>query len=60
MPVYCYECHLCGSWELKQRITDEALKVCPTCGTECQRMIPKTPPTVWWVGKPHLKESGLL
>jgi putative FmdB family regulatory protein len=33
MPTYEYECEACGnSWEAEQRITESALKDCPTCG----------------------------
>ncbi len=60
MVHYSYECEKCGVFDWKQHITEDALEVCPVCGSRCQRIIPKTPPTIWWVGRPHLKESGLL
>ncbi len=32
MPTYDYECDACGhSWELFQKITDDAVKSCPDC-----------------------------
>ncbi len=31
MPIYEYECPSCGQFEVTQRITDEALKRCPSC-----------------------------
>ena len=32
MPTYAYECDACGhSWELFQKITDDAVKSCPDC-----------------------------
>ena len=32
MPTYDYECDACGhSWELFQKITDDAVKSCPEC-----------------------------
>lgn len=35
MPSYDYVCVACNnSWEEEQRITEEALKVCPKCGKE--------------------------
>lgn len=32
MPVYAYECRLCGSTlEVEQRMTDKPLSTCPKC-----------------------------
>ena len=32
MPTYDYECDACGhSWELFQKITEDAVKSCPDC-----------------------------
>ncbi len=31
MPTYEYECKKCGVFEIEQRITEDALKVCPEC-----------------------------
>ena len=39
MPNYDYECPECGTFEIEQKITEEALKVCPKCGKEIQRKI---------------------
>ncbi len=41
MPVYDYRCENCGSFEKVQRITEEALSECPTCGGQVQRIISK-------------------
>ena len=40
MPVYEYECQLCGHrFERLQHFSDEPLKVCPDCGGPLQRVI---------------------
>ena len=31
MPTYEYECASCGVFEVDQRITEDALTLCPTC-----------------------------
>ncbi len=31
MPIYEYECPICGRFEVFQKITDENLKECPKC-----------------------------
>ncbi|MGE5380052.1 MAG: FmdB family zinc ribbon protein [Methylocystaceae bacterium] len=41
MPTYDYRCEKCGAFEVKQRITEDALTVCPTCGSEVHRIISK-------------------
>jgi putative FmdB family regulatory protein len=41
MPIYDYRCEKCGAFEVKQRITEDALTVCPTCGSEVHRIISK-------------------
>ena len=39
MPTYEYECTSCGPFEQFQRITEEALSVCPDCGNPVRRLI---------------------
>jgi putative FmdB family regulatory protein len=39
MPTYEYQCPVCGRFQTTQRITEPALKVCPTCGKKVQRLI---------------------
>jgi putative FmdB family regulatory protein len=40
MPTYEYRCKMCGhQFEAFQRISDEPLKKCPTCGKPVERMI---------------------
>lgn len=41
MPTYEYACEKCGKFEFKQRITEDALNTCPTCGSEVKRLISK-------------------
>ncbi|MEA1960141.1 MAG: zinc ribbon domain-containing protein [Bacillota bacterium] len=41
MPVYDYKCEKCGCFEKTQRITEDALTECPTCGGPVQRLISK-------------------
>ena len=39
MPTYEYKCDKCGRFELEQRITEDPIKKCPTCGGEVKRLI---------------------
>lgn len=40
MPTYEYECRFCGSdFEVFQSMSDEPIKVCPSCGKTVKRKI---------------------
>ncbi len=39
MPIYEYACKKCGDFEITQRITEPALKKCPTCGAKVSKLI---------------------
>jgi len=39
VPTYEYACAKCGRFEVSQRISDEALATCPTCGGSVKRLI---------------------
>jgi putative FmdB family regulatory protein len=39
MPTYEYNCKKCGPFEHFQKITEDALKTCPQCGGEVERLI---------------------
>ena len=39
MPTYEYECPRCGTFELFQQITAEALEHCPSCRRKVRRLI---------------------
>jgi putative FmdB family regulatory protein len=39
MPTYDYRCENCGQFQVTQRITEPALKSCPTCGGPVTRLI---------------------
>lgn len=39
MPTYEYQCEKCGLIEIWQSIKDNALTVCPTCGSKVERQI---------------------
>lgn len=41
MPTYEYKCKQCGVFDYFQSIKDEALKVCPNCGSEVKRLLSK-------------------
>jgi putative FmdB family regulatory protein len=43
MPIYDYSCKKCGKFEIHQRITEEPLKACPTCGGSVERLISSNP-----------------
>jgi len=55
MPTYEYECKQCGVFEVEQRITEDALKVCPTCAEKG-----KKEPVSRLISAPafHLKGGG--
>jgi putative FmdB family regulatory protein len=42
MPIYEYHCKQCGVFEVTQRITENALSICPTCGGDIHRLISLT------------------
>jgi|SRR5581483_10375797 len=50
MPIYEYSCKKCGDFEVTQRMTDEPLKKCPTCGAKVTKLISHS--------AFHLKGSG--
>ena len=39
MPTYEYKCEKCGVFEISQRITEDALRTCPTCNGGVERLI---------------------
>jgi putative FmdB family regulatory protein len=39
MPTYEYDCPKCGTFELFQSMSDEALKRCPTCRSKVEKLI---------------------
>jgi putative FmdB family regulatory protein len=44
MPLYEYECPTHGHMEIQQRITEDALKICPvdSCGQPVRKLISNT------------------
>ena len=42
MPIYEYLCNKCGQFELMQKITERALKRCPTCQGKVMKLISNT------------------
>jgi putative FmdB family regulatory protein len=42
MPIYEYACPKCGEFEVTQRITEDALKKCPTCKSKVRKLISST------------------
>jgi len=41
MPTYDYRCENCGKFEKVQKISEDALTICPQCGGEVERLISK-------------------
>jgi putative FmdB family regulatory protein len=39
VPTYDYRCEKCGAFEQFQSIKEDALKVCPKCGSKVERQI---------------------
>src|SRR5258708_24333080 len=50
MPIYEYMCKKCGNFDIMQRITEDPLKKCPTCGAKVTKLISRS--------AFHLKGSG--
>ena len=50
MPIYEYACKKCGEFEVTQRITEDPLKKCPSCGRKVTKLISQS--------AFHLKGSG--
>src|SRR5438876_12157456 len=62
MPLYEYQCPRCGRFELIQKFSDSPLTVCPTCGSEVQKL-PSAPAiqfkgTGWYVTDYARKSSS--
>ncbi len=41
MLTYEYRCPNCGDFEVEQRITDDTLTSCPTCGAAMKKLMPR-------------------
>jgi len=39
VPLYEYQCPKCGVFEIIRKFSDEPLTVCPTCGSEIQKLM---------------------
>ncbi len=50
MPIYEYTCPRCGDFEVMQRISEDSLEKCPTCGAKVAKLISRS--------AFHLKGSG--
>jgi putative FmdB family regulatory protein len=50
MPIYEYSCKRCGDFEITQRMSEDPLKKCPTCGAKVTKLISTS--------AFHLKGSG--
>jgi putative FmdB family regulatory protein len=42
MPIYEYVCKKCGEFEVTQRITEPALRKCPTCKAKVERILSRS------------------
>lgn len=42
MPIYEYVCKKCGEFEVTQRITEPALRKCPTCKSKVERILSRS------------------
>jgi putative FmdB family regulatory protein len=62
MPIYEYKCPKCGEFEVTQRITENALKKCPTCKSKVERLLSRTSfilkGTGWYATDYASKPSG--
>ena len=49
MPTYEYLCRACGhTFEIVQKMSDDALSICPECGGELRKVF--APPTITFKG----------
>jgi putative FmdB family regulatory protein len=61
MPTYEYKCPKCGEFEVTQRITENALKKCPTCKSKVERLLSRTSfilKGTGWYATDYAKPSG--
>jgi putative FmdB family regulatory protein len=61
MPIYEYNCAKCGVFEVTQRITENALKKCPTCKGKVERIVSRTSFILkggGWYATDYAKTSG--
>ena len=61
MPIYEYKCPKCGEFEVTQRITENALKKCPTCKSKVERMLSRTSfilKGTGWYATDYAKSNG--
>ncbi|HUI26003.1 MAG TPA: zinc ribbon domain-containing protein [Candidatus Kryptonia bacterium] len=62
MPIYEYQCPKCGRFELMQKVSEPALKRCPTCKTKVSKLISNTSfqlkGTGWYVTDYARKDTG--
>lgn len=42
MPIYEYRCSKCGQFEVMRKITEPALKRCPTCQSKVTKLMSST------------------
>jgi putative FmdB family regulatory protein len=42
MPIYEYVCKKCGEFEVTRRITEPALRKCPTCKGKVERILSRS------------------
>jgi putative FmdB family regulatory protein len=62
VPLYEYQCPRCGRFELIKKFSDAPLTVCPTCGSEIQKLLSapaiQFKGTGWYVTDYARKSSG--
>jgi putative FmdB family regulatory protein len=62
MPLYEYQCPVCGRFEIIQKFSDARLTVCPTCGRKVERLLSapaiQFKGTGWYVTDYAKKSSG--
>jgi putative FmdB family regulatory protein len=62
MPLYEYECAHCAKvFEMMQKMSDPALKACPTCGKSVHKLVSRTSfqlKGTGWYATDYKKGSG--
>jgi putative FmdB family regulatory protein len=62
VPLYEYQCAQCGRFEVIRKFSDPPLSVCPTCGSEIQKLLSapaiQFKGTGWYITDYARKSSG--
>ncbi len=58
MPSYDYRCEKCGTFEVRQGMSDAPLAACPTCGGKVDKLISRNVNILMKGGGSSYSDSG--